>query len=263
MHARRDVHARRHFTYSIYVAAMDLDELGELDRELALFSYNRRNLFALDDRDFHDGRASIAQGHADLLAANGIAAPATTRLITNLRVAGYTFNPVSFFVGYDARGAIESVVAEVNNTYGGRFRYVLGPRDRTPDAHGRVGFRHVRELYVSPFLHGEVSYDFWFQAPLDGEALAVTMHVTTAAGERVFTAHLEGARRPLTDRVLAGAALRYPLMTARVIGLIHYEALKLHVRRVPFLRPRPGHRPITSPYSIVSRAPRGNAHTVR
>lgn len=261
MHARRDVHARRRFTYSVYVAAIDLDELGELDRELALFSYGRRNLFALDDRDFHDGRTPIAQAHADLLAANGLPTPATTRLITNLRAAGYAFNPVSFFVAYDARGAIETVVAEVNNTYGGRFRYVLGPSARLPGP--RVGFRHVRELYVSPFLHGEVSYDFWFDAPLDGDALAVTMDVTTATGERVFTAHLAGARRPLTDRALAVAALRYPFMTAQVIGLIHYEALKLHVRRVPFLRPRAGHRPITSPHSVVSRSPRETPHTVR
>src|SRR5204862_1952722 len=101
----------------------------------------------------------------------------------------YVFNPVSFFLGYDAAGAIESVVAEVNNTYGGRFRYVLGPRDRLPGP--RVAFRHVRELFVSPFLHGEARYELWFDAPLDGSELAITMHVD-CGGERVFTAQLAG-----------------------------------------------------------------------
>jgi DUF1365 family protein len=254
VHARRDVHAQRTFRYPLYVAAIDLDELSTLDRELRLFSYNKRNLFALSDRDFHDGRGAIAASHADLLAANGIATPAAIRLVTNLRVAGYVFNPVSFFLGYGANGALTSVVAEVNNTYGGRFRYVLGPRERLPDRDGRVGFRHTRELFVSPFLHGEATYDFWFDAPVDGEELAVTMHVD-CAGERVFTAHLAGTRTPLTDGALARVAVRYPFMTAQVIGLIHYEALKLHLRRVPFLRPRPGHRPITWPDSVVSRAP--------
>jgi DUF1365 family protein len=185
----------------------------------------------------------VAAALADLLAANGLPAPHATRLITNLRVLGYVFNPVSFFLNYDAGGAITSVIAEVNNTYGGRRRYVLGPDHRIAGT-DRVGFRHVRELFVSPFLHGPASYEFWFDAPLDGASLAITMHVDTPAGDRVFVARLAGERRPLEDRALAAAALRYPLMTVQVIGLIHYEALKLRLRGVPYRRPGPDHRPL-------------------
>ena len=299
---------------------------------------------------------------------------------------GYVFNPVSFFLGYDAAGALTSVVAEVNNTYGGRHRYVLGPAQRVDptgqspapraepvgspprdslalvdptgqspapraepvgspprdslalvdptgqspapraepvgspprdslalvnptgqspapraepvgspprdslalvDPTGQspapraepvgspprdslaliepapgapatapVGFRHRRDFFVSPFLHGERTYDFWFDAPLDGARLAIAMHVDTPAGERVFTARLDGERRPLTDRALAAAALRYPLMTAQVIGLIHYEALKLRLRGVPYHRPGPDHRPIDRDGSPVTSAHR-------
>jgi len=249
MHARNDVHARRAFRYPLYMAALDLDELPRLDRELRLFSYNRRNVFALRDRDYEGGAAAVS----DLLAANGIPAPATTRLVTNLRVLGYVFNPVSFFLNYDAAGALASVVAEVNNTYGGRHRYVLGPRERIAGG-SRVAFRHVRELFVSPFLHGDATYDFYFDAPLDGDALAIAMHVTTAAG-RVFFARFAARRTPLTDRALAIAAVRYPLMTAQVIGLIHFEALRLKLRGAPYRRPGADHRPITSPRSIVSTPP--------
>jgi len=250
MHARDDVHARRAFRYPLYMAALDLDELPQLHRELRLFSHGGRNLFALHDRDYEGAAAGLQPALADLLAANGIPAPATTRLVTNLRVLGYVFNPVSFFLNYDAAGALASVVAEVNNTYGGRRRYVLGPRERLPGDR-RVGFRHVRELFVSPFLHGEASYDFWFDAPLDGRELAVAMHVTMPEG-RVFVARFTATRAPLTDRALALAALRYPLMTAQVIGLIHFEALRLRLRGAPYRRPGSDHRPITSPRSIVS-----------
>ena len=250
MHARDDEHARRAFRYPVYVAAIDLDELAALDRGLALFSHGRRNLFALDDRDYEGGAHGLAAGLADLLAANGLPAPHTTRLITNLRVAGYVFNPVSFFLAYDAAGGLASVVAEVNNTYGGRRRYVLGPAQRlaaAPRAPGRVGFRHVRELFVSPFLHGPAIYDFWFDAPLDGDRLAITMHVTRPTGERIFVARLAGQRRPLTDRTLLAAAVRYPLMTLQVIGLIHLEALRLRLRGVPYFRPGPDHLPRPRP----------------
>jgi DUF1365 family protein len=255
LHARHDA-AKRAFRYGVYVAALDLDELPSLDRELRLFSVDRMNVFSLCERDYapslspsmrtsEDLRASLAA----LRAANGLPAPATTRLVTNLRTFGYVFNPVSFFLDYDARGALTSVIAEVNNTYGGRLRYVLGDAQRIASSRhtGRVGFRHVRELFVSPFLHGPATYEFWFDAPLDGPSLAIEMHVQRAeqdASQRVFTARLTAARTPLTDRALLAAALRYPLMSAQVIGLIHYEALKLRLAGVPYRRPERDHRPL-------------------
>jgi DUF1365 family protein len=270
-HARRDELVRRAFRYPVYVAAIDLDELAALHRALALFSHGGRNLFALHDRDYEGGAVGLLAAQRDLLAANGLPAPHTTRLVTQLRVCGYVFNPVSFFLHYDAAGALSSVVAEVNNTYGGRRRYVLGPEQRIHERgheRGRIGFRHVRELFVSPFLHGPAIYDFWFDAPLDGERLAIAMHVRRPPpGEPVqadvprgepspiFVARLVGRRRPLTDRALIAAAVRYPLMTAQVIGLIHLEALKLRLRGVPYLRPGPDHapRPVAPPAVIRSR----------
>jgi DUF1365 family protein len=255
VHTRTDELARRTFRYPVYMAAFDLDELPALDRACWLFSRNRPNLTSLYDRDYADGAKGLGVALADLLAANGLPAPATTRLVTNPRVLGYVFNPVSFWLNYDGAGALESVIAEVNNTYGGRFRYVLGSAHRIPHA-TRVGFRHPRELFVSPFLHGEVSYELWFDAPLDGQRVAITMHVDRPDGTRVFTAHVAGERRVLDDRAIAGAAIRYPFMTAQVIGLIHLEAMRLRWRGVPYRRPAAGHRPITDASSPVSTTPR-------
>jgi DUF1365 family protein len=252
VHARDDDHARRVFRYGVMMAALDLDELATLDRELWLFSHGGANLFAFRDRDYasatspstgaasHDLRGELAA----LRAANGLPAPHATRAITNLRAFGYLFNPVSFFVDYDARGEIIGAIAEVNNTYGGHLRYVLGPAQRVTGAGAR--FRHVRELFVSPFLHGEVTYEFDFTVPLDGEELAIAMHVRDARGHQVLFAKFAGTRTAMTDRSLALASLRYPFMTARVIGLIHWQALKLRLAGVPYLRPRGDHRPIPS-----------------
>lgn len=290
MHARHDHLAKRAFRYSVYVAVLDLDELPSLDRGLWLFSHRRANLFSFDETDYAVAlspslRASpsarapgsrapsrdLLDGLAALRAANGLPAPATTRLVTNPRVLGYTFNPVSFFLDYDATGALTSAIAEVNNTYGGRFRYVLGPAQRLPGAglrlpgaahraaasDARVGFRHVRELFVSPFLHGPATYDFYFDAPLDGDTLAIDMHVHRGADanadgdadrrDRLFTARIVGTRTPLSDRALAAAALRYPLMSAQVLALIHLEAIKLRLAGVPYRRPEPDHRPLGEP----------------
>ncbi len=221
MHARADHLAKRVFRYPVFMAAIELDELGALDRALRWFSRGRRNLFSLHDADY----TTPLSGRR-------------TTLVTNLRVAGYVFNPVSFFIARDAHGAIERVIAEVNNTYGGRHCYALGDAERLPDCRGRVGFRATRELFVSPFLHGPASYEFWFDAAPDARELAIEMYVEQPAG-RTFTARFSGARHALDDRALLAAAARYPLMTAQVIALIHYEAVKLRLLGVPYRRPGP------------------------
>jgi DUF1365 family protein len=250
-HSRRDRFARRRFRYAVYTAVIDLDELPALHRQLRWFSHNRPNLFSLYDRDYRDAAADGVRASAlSLFADAGAVAPHSIRLVTSLRVFGYVFNPVSFLLGYDRDGAISAVVAEVNNTYGGNFRYILGPGQRLPGQAGELPtFRHVRELFVSPFLHGPASYDFLFDAPIDGDRLVVRMNVhagDAAEGGRVFIARLEGERSELTDRTLLSAATRYPLMTAQVIALIHYEAMKLRWLGVPYRRPGRDHRPAPS-----------------
>jgi hypothetical protein len=245
-----DAH-RRAFRYAVFMAAIDLDELDELDAQLHLFSRDRANLFAFRDRDYASATApstattsrDLRGEFAALRAANDLPVPATSRLVTNLRAFGYLFNPVSFCLDYDTAGTITSVIAEINNTYGGNLRYVLGPRDRIEG-----GFRHVRELFVSPFLHGDATYDFLFDAPLDGDVLDIRMNVYAGRpanlGDRTFFARFSGTRRSLSDTTLALAALRYPFMTAQVIGLIHWQALKLRFAGAPYHRPDADHRPL-------------------
>ena len=268
LHTRRDRFARRTFRYPMYVAAIDLAELPQLARDLRLFSHNRLNAFALHDRDYRDAQpGGLLAAHHARLAAHGLAPAPRTTLVTQLRVANYVFNPVSFFLDHDDRGDLVQAVAEVNNNYGGNHPYVLGPAQRLqsnldPDRQSepilgeradlsrpaRIAaslptYRVAKEFFVSPFLHGPATYDFAFATPADSERLAITMHVKDPAGEPIFHAHLTGERRPLSDRTLAWAALRYPFMTAQVIGLIYWEALKLHRLGVPFRRPGPDHGP--------------------
>lgn len=258
VHVRHDEHAHR-FRYPVYVAGLDLDELEALPARVRLFSLDRPNLFSLYRRDHacaqgasasgvdevgrNGGARALREGHAAVLAAHGLPRPARVELVTWLRTAHYLFNPVSFFVGRDAAGRIESVLAEVRNNYGGRHSYVLGPAERLPDRRGKVGFRVEKLFFVSPFIHGPATYDFWFS---EGERLDIHMDVRRPTGEPLLTAHLRGAPSPLTDRALAVAAVRYPLMSLQVIALIYGEALAAHLRGVPYRRPGPDHA-VTEP----------------
>lgn len=230
MHARRTP-ARNVFRYPVSMWLFDLDELDELERRLRLFSVNRRNVVALRDADHFDGSRSLKQ-----MAVDYAGDPTIERvlLLTQPRVLGYVFNPVSFFYCY--RGdELACIVAEVNNTFGERLPYLLSPANQE---HGerRLSYRHDKKLHVSPFFGLDQSYQWWFSEP--GERLDVRIDVSEG-GARPFVATLTGTRRPLTDATLARALLRYPLMPLQVTLLIHLQAARLWLKHVPFFHKPP------------------------
>lgn len=233
MHQR--VTPREHrFSYDVQYFLLDLDELPELERRLRLFSVNRRNVVSFYDRD-HFGVAGTAKdGVLRLLGDRGIhLAGGQILMLTQLRVLGYVFNPVTFFYCYDAAGALAGIVSELNNTFGESLPEVLSPANQVDAPNGRsVSYEHDKRLHVSPFFGLDYRYRYFFSPP--EERLLARIDVLDADGSRPLHAVLNGTRQPLTNATLAGVLLRYPLMPVKVIALIHWQALKLFLKRVPF-----------------------------
>ena len=220
LHARRSP-TRHVFRYPVAYWLFDLDELPELDRKLRLFSYNTRNVVTLYDHDHFDGTTSLKQAVRELAGDPSIE---RVLMLTQPRVLGYVFNPVSFYWCYRDDGTLVCVVSELNNTFGERLPEVLrGPELR---------YEHRKRLHVSPFFGLDHSYEYAFSQP--GDELWARIHVRDDAGARPLTAVLHGRRRELTNRSLAALLLRYPLQPLQVIALIHFEALRLWLKRVPF-----------------------------
>ena len=233
------VHDRRSgprnlFRYRVYMWHVDLDELAALDRRLWAFGHDRRALTTIRSRDhLGDPRRTIRENLGRYLAAHGIELDGgRVSLLTNARVLGYVFNPLSLFYSHRPDGSLRCVVAEVHNTYGERHCYLLEPGER---GHVSTG----KEFYVSPFLTVEGSYEMTLAPP--GERVSVQMALIQG-GERVFAASLTGRRRPITNATVARMLVRHPLMTARVTSLIHLQGVKLALRGVARV-PRPPHPP--------------------
>jgi DUF1365 family protein len=225
MHARRTPHDHV-FRYPVYMVLLDLDELPALDRRFRLFGWNRRAVTSYHDEDHIDIRAILAE-HGVALGEGG-----SIQVLTNLRVLGYVFNPVSFWWCRRADGSLACIVAEVSNTFGERLPYVLLPTTGS-EARGRSVFETDKLLHVSPFMPMDQAYTWWFSDP--GEKLSIRMDVHEA-GSRDFHATLTAARLPLTAASLRSVLIRYPLMPARVIGRIHWQAARLWLKRTPFYR---------------------------
>ena len=255
---RRLAPKEHRFDYRIFMFYLELDELDAVAERTTLFSRNRWNVYAYRDADhlsFPDGSrreeaysnsefsqsllmsaAATGTTKASILAyltQRGVAFPAGGRimLLTMPRVFGYIFNPVSFYFCFDAAGAPLCALAEVGNTFRELKPFLLGPDTRTaPDT---FRLRVPKHFYVSPFSGLEVEFDFRLRAP--GEQLEI--HINDfEAGRPTLVSALTGRRAPLTGGRLAWFTFKYPLLTLRVIALIHWHALRLWCKRVPFHR---------------------------
>lgn len=248
MHARFS--PRRHrFTYRIFLFALDLDELDALDGRLRLFSRNRANLYSFRDQDYLPVHESVhgasvatpAPASANItnlkqrvvahLATQGIDLTGGRVLLVTLpRVFGYLFNPVSFYFCFDRAGQPVAAIAEVTNTFREMKPFVLGPTTRASDG-GAFQLRVPKHFYVSPFSDVDVAFDFSLRVPADKLAIQIDDYT---GGQRTLTSTLDGPARPLTDAALLSCTLRHPFVTLKVISLIHWHALRLWWKRVPW-----------------------------
>ena len=188
-------------------------------------------------------RADLLAGAADLDRAvrdrvereTGERPAGSIQVLTNLRMAGHCFNPVSFYFCRDADGAVRHIVAEITNTpWGERFAYVLGPRENSGTAADhRYGFD--KRFHVSPFHPMAQRYAWRFRFTADTVAIQMANLQSVAGAERqVFTAALTVRLARATPQRLLHHLACWPLMTLRVLAAIYVQALRLWWKRTPF-----------------------------
>lgn len=204
-----------------------------------LFRRNRAGLISLWDRD-HGGAPGQGRGALwarDVLAAHGLSdvtrGPLT--LIAQPRVLGHVFNPVSFWLAHDEGGDLRAVIAEVSNTFGDRHSYLCHHEDRRSITRSDT-LQAQKIFHVSPFQPVEGGYTFRFDVRAD----RIGIWIDFSAGHDGVYATLTGPRTPLTDAALLGSCLRRPFGSRRVLGLIHWQALKLWWKGARYrVRPEP------------------------
>jgi DUF1365 family protein len=209
---------RNVFRYRSYLWLVDLDRLPRIPL-----------LTVFRGRDhLGDPRRGIRENLDRFLAANGISRPHTITMLTQARVLGYVFNPLTVYWCHRP----DCVVAEVHNTYGQRYAYLLHP-----DARGRA--RVPKQFYVSPFY--PVDGDYRMSLPEPGEHLALSVRLDRPDGH-AFAASVRGRAVPATARALLAAVVRYPWSTAAVSARIRWQGVRLYLRGLPVI-PRPAHQP--------------------
>lgn len=219
-------------SYRVFSLLLDLDEVGALSRRLKLFGHNRAAVFSLHDKDHGNGDGNVRRWALAQVAAAGIRlrVPKITMLCYP-RIFGYVFNPLTVYFCRDD-DELKVILYEVHNTFGEKRTYVI----RVAEDDRAVEQSCAKELYVSPFMPMACTYHFHIEPP--GGKVLVSINETDADG-LLLRASFAGERQELTDGSLRRALLAYPLMTLKVMGAIHWEALKLWFKGVKYVPRQP------------------------
>lgn len=224
------------FRYGVDYVLMEPDQMQPTPR---FFSFNRRNLFAIHDRD-HGGAPNAGEGVAwvrKILSQHELhdLAQARVFLLTQPRVLGYLFNPVSFWFVTDADETLRAVIAEVSNTFGDRHSYICYHDDLRPIIPDDV-ISARKNFHVSPYQPIAGDYRFRFQLT----PTTVAVRIDLLHGNSGLVATLTGNRTKLSTRALLRVLVRRPFGSLRVSALIHWQALKLKFKGAKYRdRPEP------------------------
>ena len=221
--------AKNAFVYPVFYVQMPLADLSA--GKSPIFSVDRNNLLSFHQKDHgpRDG-SPLLPWIQSLLREHGLPDDGEIMLQCFPRVLGYVFNPVSFWFCRNRTGALIAVLAEVSNTFGGRHNYLLHNPDGTALRDGQL-LTTSKQFHVSPFCEVEGGYRFRFY--LDKPAMLARIDYDDAEGELLLTA-ISGKARAWCTQTLLGAFLRMPFLTAGVMLRIHWQALKLWLKGVPF-----------------------------
>lgn len=227
---------KHRFHYKVFMFYVSLDELPVLAKKLRMFSLEKFNFFSFRKKehlqlpaDNPDTALSVREQLTKYLLEHDIViTDERIMLLTNMNVLGYNFNPASFYFIFDKADAPLCCIAEVSNTYREMKPFLLTGENLSGNF---FRLETKKYFYVSPFLDHDDAFDFKVGIPSDKLNIKID---TIKEEEKVFISTLTGQKMALTNKALLYYSLVFPLIPLRIMFLIHWNALRLWMKKIPY-----------------------------
>jgi DUF1365 family protein len=210
---------------------LDLDELDEISQKISFFSRNTFNLYQFNDNEHIKlGKNTARENYVEFVRQNGVEEKIVkVELYTNVSFLGYVFNPVSFICLEGESGKPYGII-EIGNTFNELKPYFVP--SESFDGHG-YEIETPKLFYISPFIDFDTRMIFKFKRSEEGMQIFID---DFKGEEKILTAAMAGKEIELTNDNLMKMTLKHPLVTWGVIFMIHYHALKLYLKKLPFYK---------------------------
>ena len=218
------------FKYKVFSLLIDLSDLNYLNKKISFFSYNGFNLISFFDKDHgdRDGSSLIDWVKKNLTENNINSENIRIKLLCYPRIFGYVFNPLSVFFVYDHNENLISILYEVKNTFGEQHTYVFKAKNNNLLQHNCS-----KKFHVSPFIEMNCNYFFKILRPSDKISVVIDQY---QFNEKILFASQDGKRVDFNSKELLKSYLKHPLMTFKIISAIHFEAFKLWIKGIKFIK---------------------------
>ena len=218
------------FKYKVFSLLIDLSDLNYLNKKISFFSYNSFNLISFFDKDHgdRDGSSLIDWVKKNLIQNNINSENIKIKLLCYPRIFGYVFNPLSVFFVYDQNENLISILYEVKNTFGEQHTYIFKAENNNLLQHNCS-----KKFHVSPFIEMNCNYFFRILRPSEKISVVIDQY---QLNEKILFASQDGKRVDFNSKELLKSYLKHPLMTFKIISAIHFEAFKLWIKGIRFIK---------------------------
>ena len=220
-----------YFRYNVFSLLIDLSELETIDKKISFFSLNKFNLISFYEKDHgeRDGSSLINWVNKNLEKNNIPTQDIKIKILCYPRILGFVFNPLSVFYVYNLQNKLISILYEVKNTFGEQHTYIF----KITKDENLVQNKCAKKFHVSPFIEMDCNYFFRLLKPGDKISVIIDQYDKE---DKILFASQDGIRTDFNSKELIKSYLKHPLMTFKIIIAIHYEAFKLWIKGIKFIK---------------------------